>query len=199
MFEKCQKCGQGGLEWKYDYAYLRPGYWWEWRNKTYKHRYMEFIRNLMAPLPELGPDGIRFPFPIPTPYLCPTEMPCKGGLDSQCKSGYDGPLCAVCSTGHYKQLQTCSQCPSKNWMVGQLLIIAAVFVIIMVALLWRRKTVPQKDKARPLIDVIFSKLKIVIGFYQVTRGLLEAFPYIQWPDSLQTVGKYSSVLQMNIL
>lgn len=199
MFEKCQKCGQGGLEWKDDYAYLRPGYWWEWRNKTYKHRYMEFIRNLMAPLPELGPDDIRFPFLIPTLYLCPTETPCKGGLDSQCKSGYDGPLCAVCSTGHYKQLQTCSQCPSKKWMVGQLLIIAAVFVIIMVALLWRRKTVPQKDKARPLIDVIFSKLKIVIGFYQVTHGLLEAFPYIKWPDSLQTVGKYSSVLQMNIL
>ena len=199
MFEKCQKCGQGGLECKDDYAYLKPGYWWEWRNKTYKHRYMEFMRNLMAPLPELGPDDIRFPFPIPTPYLCPTETPCKGGLDSQCESGYDGPLCAVCGTRHYKQLQTCSQCPSKKWMVGQLLIIAAVFVIIIVALLWRRKTVPQKDKTRPLIDVIFSKLKIVIGFYQVTHGLLEAFSYIQWPDSLQTVGKYSSVLQMNIL
>ena len=198
MFEKCQKCGQGGLECRDDYAYLKLGYWWEWRNETYKHRYVEFIRNLMAPLPKLGPDDVRYPFPIPKPYLCPTEKPCKGGLDSQCESGYDGPLCAVCSTGHYKQLQTCTQCPSKKWMVGQLLIIAAVFVI-MVTFLWRRKKATQKDKARPFIDMIFSKLKIVVGFYQVTHGLLEAFSYIQWPDSLQIVGKYSSVLQMNIL
>ena len=160
---------------------------------------MDFIKNLMTLLPELGPDDIRFPFPIPTPYLCPTENTCKGGLDSQCESGYDGPLCAVCSKGHYKQFQACTQCPSKKWIVVQLLIIAAIFLIIMVAFLWRRKRATQKDKPRPLIDMIFSKLKIVIGFYQVTHGLLEAFSYITWPDSLQTVGKYSSVLQMNIL
>ena len=199
MFEKCQKCGQSGLECRDDYAYLKSGYWWEWRNETYKHRYMEFIKNVKAPLPELGPDDIRFPFPIPTPYLCPTENTCYGGLDSRCESGYDGPLCAVCSKGHYKQLQTCTQCPSKKGIVGQLLIIAAIFVIIMIAFLWRRKRATQKDKERPLIDMIFSKLKIVIGFYQVTHGLLGAFSYIKWPDSLQTVGTYSSVLQMNIL
>ena len=92
MFEKCQKCGQSGLECRGDYAYLKSGYWWEWRNETYKHRYMEFIKNVKAPLPELGPDDIRFPFPIPTPYLCPTENTCYGGLDSRCESGYDGPL-----------------------------------------------------------------------------------------------------------
>ncbi|KAL9955905.1 hypothetical protein ACROYT_G037304 [Oculina patagonica] len=199
LFEKCQKCGQGGLKCKDDYASLKPGYWWEWRNETYKHRYRDFIRNLMAPLPELGPDDIRFPYAIPTPYMCPTEKPCKGGLDSQCESGYEGPLCAVCSSGYYKQLQTCTRCPTKKWMVAQLVIIAAFFVIIMAAFLWRRKRKSQKDKARPLLDVFFSKLKIVIGFYQVTHGLLEAFSYIKWPDSLQVIGKYSSVLQMDIL
>lgn len=199
MFEKCEKCGQGGLECRDDCAYLKSGYWWEWRNETYKHRYLDFIKNVKAPLPDLGPDDIRFPFPIPTPYLCPTENTCKGGLDSQCESGYDGPLCAVCTKGRYKQMQTCTQCPSKKWIVGQLLIIAAIFVIIIVAFLWRRRRATQKNKARPLIDMIFSKLKIVIGFYQVTHGLLGAFSYIKWPDSLQTVGKYSSVLQMNIL
>ena len=51
----------------------------------------------------------------------------------------------------------------------------------------------------PLIDRFFSKLKIVIGFYQVTYGLLEMFSYVKWPDSLEGIAKYSGILQLNIL
>ena len=50
-----------------------------------------------------------------------------------------------------------------------------------------------------LIDTFLSKIKIAIGFYQVTHGLLEAFSYIKWPDSLQVISKYSGMLQLNIL
>ena len=50
-----------------------------------------------------------------------------------------------------------------------------------------------------LVDSLLSKIKIAIGFYQVTLGLLEAFSYINWPDSLQVIGKYSEILQLNIL
>jgi len=46
--------------------------------------------------------------------------------------------------------------------------------------------------------MLFSKLKIVIGFYQVTNGLLEAFSYIKWPGSLEVIAKYSGILQMNL-
>ena len=46
-------------------------------------------------------------------------------------------------------------------------------------------------------DMFLSKLKIVIGFYQVTYGLLEMFSYIEWPDSVEAIGKYSGLLQMN--
>ena len=49
-----------------------------------------------------------------------------------------------------------------------------------------------------MIDMFLSKLKIVIGFYQVTYGVLEAFSYIKWPDSLQVIGKYSEIFQLNI-
>ena len=48
-------------------------------------------------------------------------------------------------------------------------------------------------------DIFLSKLKIIIGFCQVTYGLLETFSSIQWPDSLQIIGKYSEILQLNIL
>ena len=57
----------------------------------------------------------------------------------------------------------------------------------------------RKTEGRSLIDTFFSKLKIVIGFYQVAYGLMETFSYIKWPDSLQVIGKYSEILQMNVL
>ena len=199
MFEKCHKCGNGGLGCIDDYAVLRSGYWWEWRNETFKDRYNYFIKNLLASSPALDDFSIQYPYPLPTSYKCPIEGSCKGGLDSPCDKGYEGPLCAVCSPGHYKQLQKCKECPSKKWMVGQLSLIALIFLIIGTVMVWTSKKRVRKTEGRSLIDTFFSKLKIVIGFYQVTYGLLETFSYIKWPDSLQVIGKYSEILQMNVL
>ncbi|XP_078378321.1 uncharacterized protein LOC144661434 [Oculina patagonica] len=198
MFEKCHKCGQGGLTCQDDYASLKSGHWWEWRNKTYKDRYRDFIANLLTSSPALDASSIQFPYPIPTPYKCPTEESCKGGLDSPCEEGYEGPICSVCSPGYYKQLQTCKKCSSKKWIVAQLSITAIVVLIIAVLLVWSSKRKVKKTRRRPLIDVFLSKLKIVIGFYQVTYGLLQTFSYIKWPGSLQVVAKYSEILQMDV-
>lgn len=185
MFEKCRKCGQGGLHCKDDYATLKYGYWWEWRNLTHTDRYREFIANLLTSSPSLDASSVQFPFPIPTPYKCPREDSCKGGLDSPCGDGYEGPLCRVCQTGYYEHLQTCTRCPSKKWIVGQLSIIAAIALIVTVVLVWTNKAKNKKIGRRPLIDRFLSKVKIVIGFYQVTHGLLETFSYIQWPGSFK--------------
>ena len=198
MFEKCHKC-VGGLTCRDDYTSLKPGYWWEWRNKTQKDRYRRYIANLLAVSPALDASSVQYPLPIPAPYRCPREESCKGGLDSPCETGYEGPLCAVCSSAHYKQFQTCVQCPSKKWMVGQLSIIAAIAVIITAVSLWTSRRNEKKGEKYPLIDMFFSKLKIVIGFYQVTHGLLQAFSYIKWPGSLQVIAKYSEILQLDVL
>ena len=199
MFKECQKCGRDGLQCQDDYASLKTGHWWEWRNKTHKARYREYIANLLTYSPALDADSVQFPHPIPAPYKCPIEGSCKGGLDSPCEYGYEGPLCAVCSSGYYKQLQTCTQCPTKNWIVVQLSVIAAVIstIIALVARASKRNT--KKARERSLIDTFFSKIKIVIGFYQLTNGLLEVFSYIKWPGSLNIIGKYSEVLQLNVL
>ena len=198
MFEKCHKC-VGGLKCRDDYASLKSGYWWEWRNKTYKDRYRHFIANLMVFPPALDANSVKYSFPIPTPYRCPREESCRGGLDSPCENGYRGPLCHVCSSGYYKQLQNCLKCPSKKWIVGQLSIIAAIAIIISAALLWTSRRKKRNGAKYPLVDMLFSKLKIVIGFYQVTHGLLQAFSYIKWPGSLQAIAKYSGILQIDIL
>ncbi len=198
MFEICHKCVRG-LKCKDDYVSLKNGYWWKWRNETHKYRYRNFIANLVSSSPALDAESVQYSFPIPTPYKCPIEESCNGGLDSPCDNGYEGPLCQVCSSGYYKQLQTCIQCPSKKWIIGQLSIIAAILFILTVALLWSSKKNKKEEGNRSLISTFFSKLKIVIGFYQVTNGLLQAFSYIKWPGSLQAVGKYSELLQMDLL
>ncbi|XP_078342711.1 uncharacterized protein LOC144628479 [Oculina patagonica] len=197
MFEQCYKW-DNGLQCSDEYASLKPGYWWKWRSETRKDRYIVFIKNLKTSLPALGADDVRYPYYIPTPYQCPREESCIGGLDSPCEVGYEGPLCAICSSGYYKQFQTCKQCPSKRWIVGQLSVVAIILLIIIAVLAWSSKH-KTKDDNYSIIDTFLSKVKIVIGFYQVTYGLLETFSYIKWPDSLQVVGKYSEVLQMNVL
>ena len=131
--------------------------------------------------------------------MCPREKSCKGGLESLCDNGYEGALCAVCSTGYYKQLQICRQCPSKKWMVGQLSIVGVVLLVIVVILVWTSRRPVGKHQGHHFIDKFFSQLKIVIGLYQVTYGLLEAFSFVQWPSSLEGIGRYSEILQMNIL
>ena len=199
MFEKCYKCGLGGLECKDDYATLKSGYWWEWRNETHKHRYRNFIKNMLASSPALDSFSVQFPLAIPTPYKCPVEDSCNGGLDSPCKNGYEGPVCGVCSSGYYKQLQNCAQCPSKKWMAVQLFVVAVILLIVLVVLVWITKRKVKKAQGLNQIDLFLSKLKIVIGFYQVTNGLLETFSYIKWPDSLEAIAKYSGILQLNVL
>ena len=198
MFKECKKCGDG-LECKDDYATLKSGYWWKWRNETHKRRYKEFIKNILKPVPALGQDDVQYPYPIPIQYKCRMERSCKGGLDSECKNGYEGPLCDVCSFNHYKQLHKCEQCPSKTWIAGQMSVITVIFALIVVVSVWVSKKSKNKDKERSQIDVILGKLKIAVGFYQVTYGLLDVFSYIEWPDSLQVIGKYSEILQLNIL
>ena len=198
MFKECHKC-ERGLECKDDYATLKPGYWWKWRNDSYKDRYTEFLRNLLASSPVLDAASVQYPHPMPKPYKCPIEGSCKGGLDSPCRNGYEGPLCGVCSSGYYRQLQICEPCPSKKWIVGQLSIITAVVLIIFAGLAWNSRRNTKTARARPFVDVLMSKVKIVIGFYQVTYGLLQTFSYIEWPESLEVIGKYSGILQFDLL
>jgi len=83
--------------------------------------------------------------------------------------------------------------------VGQLSIIVVVLIILIAVLVWTGKKNIKKTAGLTLIDMFLSKLKIVIGFYQVTYGLLQAFSFIKWPDSLQVVAKYSQLLQLDIL
>ena len=199
MFKECFKCGRGGLKCQDDYALLKSGYWWEWRNETHKTRYQVFIKNLLASSPTIDEFHVQYPFAIPTPYMCPVTESCNGGLNSTCENGYEGPLCSVCSSGHFKQFKICTRCPSKKWIAGQISITLVIVLIIIAILVWTSRRKIKKGEEGHLMNTFFSKLKIVIGFYQVTNGLLDAFSYIKWPGSLENIAKYSEFLQLNVL
>ena len=210
LFEKCIQCPKDGLECKNDYATLKEGYWWNWpeESPTHKELYKNFTRILenASFSPKLhmnysSPDyvPIYYRHKLPLLYKCPRHESCLGGLDSTCADGYEGPLCEVCSVRHYKWLKRCEECPTKTWTAVQLSLVTVVILIVVLVVVWTSRKKNKDIKERSSVDIILGRLKIVIGFYQVTSGILEAFSYIKWPDSLAYVGKYSEVLQLNLL
>ena len=200
MFNSCEPCARfDGFECENESFSLLPGHWWKWDNETTKDHFISFRHSLSENLPAENLSVIEYPYPLPRSYKCPRLESCLGGMESNCSEGYQGPLCEVCRHGYYKQLKMCTKCPSKSWMIGQLCIIAAVIIVIAVVVVWRSKKQMKKKTGRRLGDLILSKMKIIIGFYQVTFGVVEAFAFIKWPDSLTFIGKYSEILQLNVL
>ena len=200
MFEGCEACAKyDGFKCMNDSFYLEEGYWWKWENETNKEHFISF-RDALSKNSSVDSNSIiEYPYPLPQSHRCPRPESCLGGIDSNCSEGYEGPLCDVCGHGYYKQLKTCRKCPSKTWMIVQLCLIAATIFVITVVVAWRSKKQLKKKKGRSLGDLILSKIKIVIGFYQVSFGVIEAFSFIKWPESLTFIGEYSEMLQLNVL
>lgn len=83
------------------------------------------------------------------------------------------------------------------WFVFQvcgILIIAAVLTVSI--FLGKRRRCASN---RTVTDLILARLKIVIGFYQVTSGTLNTFSYVEWPSALLTVVHYANMVQLNLL
>ena len=199
MFKGCQSCEKDGLQCVNDYATLKPGFWWKWYNDIYKGYYRNFTLNLLSSNPSFYNDLVEYSFTMPMPHACPRRESCLGGMDSNCEEGYEGPMCEVCGHRYYKRLQTCKKCPSKAWMAGQLTITIVLLLILIAVVVWTSIKKNKENRQRPPVDIILARLKIIIGFYQVTFGLLEAFSFIKWPDSLSFIAKYSELLQLNVL
>ena len=205
MFGNCTPCeNNGGLKCLDDFANLTAGFWWRWKDESHLELYRNFSKivknfSFTSELHKANESGIEYPYTIPQPYRCPIVEACKGGLNSSCEAGYEGPLCAVCSDGYYKKLKKCKLCPTKGWMIGQLVIIGALVMLLVILVVWRSKKKNKKDAGRSFLDKVLGEIKIVIGFYQVLFGIMEAFSYIKWPGSLSVIGEYSDIIQMNIL
>lgn len=160
--------------------------------------YKDFADNLKIENNSYSRNTSSYNGTLPRPYQCPRVESCEGGLESNCAKGYSGPLCEVCESGYYKRVLSCKACPSGTWVIVQLCVLGLVVLVLIAVLIWNGRRKKTKRK-RPMIDILLARLKIVIGFYQVTSGIVEAFVYVKWPSSLSMIGDYAEVIQLNIL
>ena len=197
-FGHCESCPSQGLECVNESVSLKKGYYWQWDSEVKRLAYEAFAKNLEIEDETYLMNTSLYNGTLPKPYQCPRVKSCEGGLESKCAIGYSGPLCEVCQNGYYKRVLACKACPSGTWVIVQLCLCGVAVLVLMIILIWsgRRKNTSEK---RPMIDILLARLKIVIGFYQVTSGIVEAFVYVKWPSSLSMIGDYAEVIQLNIL
>ena len=175
---------------------LSRGFYWRWSHYHTKQMYAEFKDNLKITDNSFNLTLTKFSTFLPTPYACPVAESCLGGMDSTCSQGYEGPLCGLCTPGYFKLLTKCQRCPSLPWIAVQFVI---VFVIVfLVAFLTLRDKTKDKNAQRSLADTLLARFKIVISFYQVTSGTLNAFSYVEWPEAITSIGNYAGMLQLNL-
>ena len=64
--------------------------------------------------------------------------PDKGAAEMECKPGYSGPLCALCTNGYFKSVRDCARC--ERVRIGELVAcVLGVLVLITLLLLLARK------------------------------------------------------------
>jgi hypothetical protein len=175
---------------------LAAGFYWIWSSKESTEHYQTFSSELQITDMSYDPNLITFKDNIPIAYACPVAESCVGGLQSECSVGYEGPLCAVCGPGYFEFLAKCEKCPTIGWLVGQVILVLVLVTFLLVVILKERK---DKTKKRSLTDIILARLKIVIGFYQVSSTTFDSFSYIRWPGPLLTIMKYAKMIQLNLL
>ncbi|XP_031573692.1 uncharacterized protein LOC116307550 isoform X2 [Actinia tenebrosa] len=195
-FGKCIECPLG-YQCTNETVCLLPGFYWIWKNESSKEKYQNFTELLKEEnMYDYDPNWRKFDENLPIPYMCPFIVSCKGGVDSMCSDGYKGPLCAICSKGYYRMFSGCNKCPTLYLLVGQCCAVAVVAGILVFAIIKDKKS--NRANRRSVSDTVFSSFKIVIGFYQVTSGTLNAYSYIKWPAALTKLMKFADLVQLNI-
>ena len=91
----------------------------------------------------------------------------------------------------------CHKCPSKKLIAIQFGVLGFVMLVIILVILRSKKS--SKPGKRTIADILLAHVKIVIGFYQVLAGLLQAFSYVKWPSEVSILESYIRFVQLNAL
>ena len=168
-----------------------------WNSESDKQTFINFTKILLTHDDTYSKNSTNIvQLSLPFAYSCPDPTSCLGGLHSSCANGHHGPLCAVCIPRYYKLLTRCLECPSVPWLVSQLVLVTVIVCGLIVVTVRERKK--STNGGRSSSDAFFARMKIVIGFYQVTSATLDGFSYIQWPVEIIKVVSYAKMIQLNI-
>ncbi|XP_078365434.1 uncharacterized protein LOC144649737 isoform X2 [Oculina patagonica] len=200
-FGPCKVCPGHGVECSNDTLHLSFGFYWTWNsnrsNSNNKTFYKLLIANLEIESDSYNKETMKFVGKVPKAYKCIRQSSCLGGIDSECAEGYAGPLCANCQSGFYKRIIACHKCPSKKLIAIQFGVLA--FILLVIILIILRSERSSKPGRRTIADIFLAHVKIVIGFYQVLAGLLQAFSYVKWPSEVSILESYIRFAQLNVL
>lgn len=199
-FGSCTVCHRQGVECSNDTLRLSRGFYWSWtRNgsNSDKYFYKLLIANLAIESDSYNNESMKYVGTVPKAYKCIRQDSCLGGIDSECAEGYAGPLCANCQSGFYKRTIACHKCPSKKLIAIQFGVLGLIILVIILVIVKSEKS--SKPGRRTVADIFLAHVKIVIGFYQVLAGLLQAFSYVKWPSEVSVLESYIRFVQLNVL
>lgn len=195
-FGPCMECPSNGVDCQNEFIILQPGHFWFWNSDDHKQAYINFTKDIQIENESYNQEYSKCNNSLPTPYKCPYPQACKGGVHSLCSKGYTGVLCDTCSEGHYKNVNSgCSKC-SYGWIISQLVVIAVLILVVTGIFTTKKK---KKKNGRTQSDLILSRVKIVIGFYQVTSGVIRSLTFVNWPEELSQASEYLQILNLNLL
>ncbi|XP_071852165.1 uncharacterized protein [Apostichopus japonicus] len=206
-FEKCSVCLEEGLNCSQDYKALLPGYYWNW---TFPNanlmEYSNFVLNLQTENVHYHQSTVEYKQLIPRVFACSRPENCMNnnshevdGIAGSCTVGYRAWLCSKCVKGYYSVLGFCLPCPNIVWVCFEISMTVFIFIIFLVFVIVKSKKQNRSEERRTIADIVSSRVKIVLGFYQVVGELFEAFHSVSWAGVLQYIGEWITVLEFNIL
>ncbi len=119
--------------------------------------YTKFVENIHTFGQEYNKNFSTFQGPLPKPLKCPYPGSCKGGINSACNVGYQGTLCATCSTNYYLRFNSCLQCPRMVVTIISCLMVIVAFALLFVVIFRKdsvkvRRHTEDDGNARPEDD-----------------------------------------------
>lgn len=204
-FGPCEFCLEEGVDCsKSDYKTLKPGYYWSWdfqnANVT---AYKLFVKNLQFQNDSFD-SNIRYLGEIPRAFACPRNESCKntaGSVDALCDEGYEGWLCSKCEKNFFSVLNNCLPCPHLEWLFieSSLILCLLVFFSALLFRFYKRQKSRSEHDNRSIIDVLMSRGKIALGFYQVIGEFFTSLHEVNWAKTLTFIGNLISLIELNVL
>ncbi|KAJ8048269.1 Insulin-like growth factor-binding protein complex acid labile subunit [Holothuria leucospilota] len=204
-FELCALCSTKGINCSgQDYQFLDPGFYWNWdfdgANIT---QYKAFAENLRNETKHFDRSTTEYTGDMPKVYECPRKESCENkedNLNGSCAPGYTGRFCLKCRNEFYSVLGNCFPCPETFFVIMEylgILSLAIAFYMIILSQYKKNRSCPQNE--RNFTDVVVSRTKIVLGFYQVVGPFFTSLHSISWEGGWYPIGKVISVVNVNIL
>lgn len=207
-FGPCYLCNQTGLNCSdlQDHQSVMRGYYWYWEFQgADRETYVKFVKNLLTETKDFDNNTfydkeIPRVFKCPRPDSCNTNQTGVAAVLGTCSKGYSGWLCNKCSRGYFSLLKKCVECPSKVILLVEGLVTLAVTIIVCY-LVWTKYTKYKKrhPDQRNLWDIILSRIKLILGFYQVLAELFSSLREVRWVRMFDFMAEILSFIQLNIL